>query len=271
MQTCVTGQFTATLSSTTGISVGDQVSEDSSGNVAVGVTVASVDSATQVTLSAAFLNTASINLTFTSDESGTFTGVASTGGNGSGATFDVVRNTNGTIASVAVNDGGLGYADADTLTIAGNLVGGATPANDITVTAATVNGATAIAILDVRTSSGNITSILLETDQASLLTSGASVIKTGAASTVYTTDTVSSLEYRFYIDTGSGATLHPNLTLYVGSMLRFNTSDNSMSGHQFSFSTFPDGFYSPSLIENITTTLDVASYQITVAPQLDFR
>ena len=191
----VTGQFTVTLSSTTGISVGDQVSEDSSGNVAVGVTVASVDSATQVTLSAAFLNTASINLTFTSDESGTFTGVASTGGNGSGATFDVVRNTNGTIASVAVNDGGLGYADADTLTIAGNLVGGATPANDITVTAATVNGATAIAILDVRTSSGNITSILLETDQASLLTSGASVIKTGAASTVYTTDTVSSLEY----------------------------------------------------------------------------
>ena len=96
------------------------------------------------------------------------------------------------------------------------MVGGATPANDITVTAATVNGATAIAILDVRTSSGNITSILLETDQASLLTSGASVIKTGAASTVYTTDTVSSLEYRFYIDTGSGATLHPNLTLYVG-------------------------------------------------------
>ena len=262
---CVTGQFTATLSSTTGISVGDLVSEDSSGNVAVGVTVASVDSATQVTLSAAFLNTASINLTFTSDESGTFTGVASTGGNGSGATFDVVRNTNGTIASVTVNDGGLGYADADTLTIAGNLVGGATPANDITVTAATVNGATAISILDVRTSSGNITSILLETDQASLLTSGASVIKTGAASTVYTTDTVSSLEYRFYIDTGSGATLHPNLTLYVGSTYRFNTSDNSMSGHQFSFSTFPDGFYSPSLIENITTTLDVASYQITVA------
>jgi hypothetical protein len=114
------------------------------------------------------LSTASINLTFTSDEAGSFTGVASTTtGNGSGATFDVTRNADGTVATVTVNAGGAGYADADTLTIAGNLVGGATPANDITVTADTTNAAVDIVILDVGLDgSGNISSILLEQDQA---------------------------------------------------------------------------------------------------------
>ena len=164
---CVQGEFTATLADTTGISVGDLVSESLSGNLAIDVTVASVDSATQVTLSAAFLSTASINLTFTSDEAGSFTGVASTTtGNGSGATFDVTRNADGTVATVAVNAGGAGYADADTLTIAGDLVGGFTPANDITVTADTTNAAVDIVILDVGLDgSGNISSILLEQDQ----------------------------------------------------------------------------------------------------------
>jgi len=263
---CVTGAFTATLADTTGISVGDQVAEDASGNLAVDVTVVSVDSGTQVTLSAAFLNTAAINLTFTSDESGTFTGVASTTtGNGSGATFDVVRNINGTIATVDVNAAGNGYADADTLTIAGNLIGGATPANDITVTADTVNAAATIVILDVGLDgSGNISSILLEQDQANLLSSSDTIIKTGAAGTQYTVDAAGTLAYRFYIDTGSGAVLTPSFTMYVGSTYRFDLSDNSMSGHQFSFSKFRDGFNAPSLIENLSTTFDLASYTLTL-------
>jgi len=262
----VQGQFTATLADTTGISVGDLVSESLSGNLAIDVTVASVDSATQVTLSAAFLSTASIDLTFTSDESGSFTGVASTTtGNGANATFDVTRNADGTIATVTVNAGGAGYADADTLTIAGNLVGGATPANDITVTADTTNASVDIVILDVGLDgSGNISSILLEQDQANLLSSSDTIIKTGAAGTQYTVDAAGTLAYRFYIDTGSGAVLTPTFTMYVGSTYRFDISDNSMSGHQFSFSEFRDGFYSPSLVENLTTTLDVASYTVTL-------
>ena len=176
---CVQGEFTATLADTTGISVGDLVSESLSGNLAIDVTVASVDSATQVTLSAAFLSTASINLTFTSDEAGSFTGVASTtAGGGSGATFDVERSSSGLIIGVTLNAAGLGYSDGDTLTIAGNLIGGATPANDITVTADTTNAAVDIVILDVGLDgSGNISSILLEQDQANLLASGDTIIK----------------------------------------------------------------------------------------------
>tara|TARA_B100000700_G_scaffold327634_1_gene442767 strand:+ start:2882 stop:8272 length:5391 start_codon:yes stop_codon:yes gene_type:complete len=264
---CVQGAFTATLADTTGISVGDAVTEDGSGNLAVNVTVASVDSATQVTLSAAFLQTASINLTFTSDESGTFSAVASTtAGNGSGATFDVERGQDGTISAVTINDGGIGYSDSDTLTIAGNLVGGATPANDITVTADTTATTTAVNVLNVNLDgSGNISTILLEVDQASAFTAGKQFIKTGVPGTQYTSDTAGNLEFRFLIDVGSGATLTPAWTIYVGNTYRFDTSDNSMSGHQFSLSKFRDGIYSPSLVENVSTTLNVASYQITVA------
>ena len=264
---CVQGAFTATLADTTGISVGDAVVEDGSGNLAVNVTVQSVDSATQVTLSAAFLQTASINLTFTSDETGTFSAVASTtAGNGTGATFDVVRNTNGTIASVDINAAGLGYTDSDTLTIAGNLIGGATPANDITVTAVTVTTVTAVPVLNVDLDgSGNISTILIEIDQGSAFTAGQQFIKTGVPGTQYTSDTAGNLEFRFLIDVGSGATLTPAWTIYVGNTYRFDLSDNSVSGHQFALSAFRDGVYAPSLVENVSTTLNVASYQITVA------
>ena len=264
---CVQGAFTATLADTTGISVGDAVAEDGSGNLAVNVTVASVDSATQVTLSAAFLQTASINLTFTSDEAGTFSAVASTtAGNGSGATFDVVRSTNGDIASVDVNAAGLGYADSDTITIAGNLIGGATPANDITVTVVTVTTVTAVPVLNVDLDgSGNISTILIEVDQGSAFTAGQQFIKTGVPGTQYTSDTAGNLEFRFLIDVGSGPTLTPAWTIYVGNTYRFDLSDNSVSGHQFALSEFRDGTYAPSLVENVSTTLNVASYQITVA------
>ncbi|BCU93752.1 MAG: hypothetical protein CM15mV3_0380 [Caudoviricetes sp.] len=83
------------------------------------------------------MSTASINLTFTSDEAGSFHWCCIYNyWNGSGATFDVTRNADGTVATVTVNAGGAGYADADTLTIAGIWLV-EHPANDITVTADT--------------------------------------------------------------------------------------------------------------------------------------
>ena len=63
----------------------------------------------------------------------TYTGVLSTGEfEGSGATFDVVTNSSGGISSVAVNAGGTLYEVGEIITIAGNLLGGASPADDIT-------------------------------------------------------------------------------------------------------------------------------------------
>jgi len=68
------------------------------------------------------------------DVSGTYTAVsaATLTGNGISATFDVTRTK--TIYTLAVNNGGSGFADGDTLKILGTDVGGLSPVNDITIT-----------------------------------------------------------------------------------------------------------------------------------------
>jgi hypothetical protein len=65
------------------------------------------------------------------DINATYTGVACTGGSGGSATFNVVRT--GNYYSVTINSGGTGYALGNTLTIAGTSLGGASPANDISL------------------------------------------------------------------------------------------------------------------------------------------
>ena len=70
-----------------------------------------------------------------------YTGIATTSsGDGSGATFDITRN--GSKYYVELNAAGTNYTRLDTLTIAGTLLGGASPLNDITITATTVNSST---------------------------------------------------------------------------------------------------------------------------------
>ena len=67
-------------------------------------------------------------------------GVAHTGGSGSNATFTVVRS--GVAYTVTGNVAGTNYKYGDTLTIAGTLLGGTSPANDITITVNNVNAST---------------------------------------------------------------------------------------------------------------------------------
>lgn len=75
--------------------------------------------------------------TVTVDRARPFTAVTGTASaNGTSATFDVV-NTNGTY-SAAVNAGGQDYATSETITILGTDLGGATTANDATVTVSSV-------------------------------------------------------------------------------------------------------------------------------------
>ena len=69
-----------------------------------------------------------------------YTGISATGGTGSGLTFDVTRN--GSKYYLTVNNTGTGYTRLDAVTIAGTSVGGASTANNITVTITTVNSVT---------------------------------------------------------------------------------------------------------------------------------
>jgi len=63
---------------------------------------------------------------------GSYTALAATGGAGSSATFDIVR-VNGVYTAV-INNPGFAYVAGNTLTILGTAVGGAAPANNITLT-----------------------------------------------------------------------------------------------------------------------------------------
>lgn len=63
---------------------------------------------------------------------GTYTGIAATGGAGSGAKFDITRTSG--VYSIGLNTAGSGYTAGNTLTIPGTSVGGSSPANDISIT-----------------------------------------------------------------------------------------------------------------------------------------
>lgn len=56
-----------------------------------------------------------------------------TSGAGTGATFTVINSNTGAYSATRIN-GGTGYSNGDTLTIAGTSLGGASPANDLTLT-----------------------------------------------------------------------------------------------------------------------------------------
>jgi hypothetical protein len=63
-------------------------------------------------------------------------------GSGTNAAFDVERT--GTVYDVTFTNTGTGYVPTETFTVAGNLLGGATPANDLIVTIDNVDGTGAI-------------------------------------------------------------------------------------------------------------------------------
>jgi hypothetical protein len=65
--------------------------------------------------------------------------VSATGGSGSGATFSVTRGPSSTSYTISIVNRGSGYAIGDTLTIAGTAVGGAAPANNISISVTTLS------------------------------------------------------------------------------------------------------------------------------------
>ena len=70
---------------------------------------------------------------------GTYTGLTSTGGSGSGATFDVVVDAFSAVTSVSINDMGQNYITGNTLTIDGALYGGVGGVDSISISVLDVN------------------------------------------------------------------------------------------------------------------------------------
>ena len=189
---------------------------------------------------------------------------SSTTGTGTGATFLVTRGDGGEtgalgeIVSVDIVDGGFGHALDDVITIAGNTVGGSSPADDITFLVEGVTESTPATIRKIDTAGGFITTMLV--DGVGFAPSD-TVVEDGTTSPDFIVGTATTPSKRFFID----GVLHPNLTLYSGDTYIFNYTDSSVTGDgtQFKLSEVPDGtFYT---VENLTTTLTLGSNTATLS------
>lgn len=325
-----------TLSSTAGITVGMQVSQQAgdTGQLAAETTVASVDNATQITLSATptvagaatldFLSVGQLNEFEVADSSIIFVGdtVTQTAGNGvlgTGLTvtasanniiqlsaapttagsatlsftpafgdptddFQLTIGNLGVIDSVQISEGGTGYEEGNTLsvdpedlvqpiqysvikktlfevTFTTTVPSSWGAAGDTIQTVPEGGAAIVFDIVKVETTGSNIDKIILDSAQGSLAVGD---ILENAATTQIEVATVGSPFDRFFINTGSALEMTPDLTLYAGSTYEFDVSDPSMLTETFAFTQYRDGKYSPSLVENLSATLDVASNQVSV-------
>ena len=203
--------------------------------------------------------TITASTTIAGEANNTYTAVSGSGGTGSGATFDVARGFDGAVASVTINGGGAFYTAADTITILGTAVGGSSPADNITFTLDTVSaGGLAVAIFKVVESGGNLSYLITE---PAGISNGDALVRTAAPTVPYTTNTVND-KNKYFIDSGSGQQLTPDLTFYVGNKYSFNISDSSNSGHPFKFSIHPNGTHNTVTKSSITLTEN--TNQITV-------
>ena len=189
----------------------------------------------------------------------TYGAVSASGGNGSGVTFNVERDAQG-VPTVLVADGGLNYDVGDILTISGTNVGGASPADDISIQVDSVTATDDYTILQVNESGGNTTNIVIEVNDVQTGFSASTVINRSGGSGNYTVNT-STDDDIFLID----GVFTPDLTFYVGSTYTFDLADGSLSADTFALSEFDGGQHAPSLVNNVVSTVATTSKVISVA------
>ena len=160
-------------------------------------------------------------LTFTSGGGGTIVGAKgkrylvaqnSTSGSGLYCTFDIFRHAStGAISAVTLVNGGKNYAGTNTITILGTSIGGATPADDLTITVSTVSGSQGSA------------STWYDVDAASPPTWGVACVNMDE------TKKMGQTFYSFYIPSVTTA-LTTNITLYIKAGTGFQPSTNVFNG-----------------------------------------
>lgn len=332
--TLSTGSAQITVASTTGIVAGMNVfnGQSDTGILQPSTTVQSVDSATQLTLSAtpgtagaASLSFASPNLFditvasaagITAGDIVTVTsgpGVVAANTTVSTITGNVITLSNtpttagsatlsfspaygspstplqytiakiGSVESLTINSPGNGYVAGDSLTVSPfdltqpisytvtrrdvveftltTTVSSSTFAvGDILVESGVAQGSST-EIIEIRSIGGNVNSLLCTSTG---LAAGSVFEKDSNPGPTYTINTFTDLETKIFIDTGAGATVTPDLTLYVGNTYSFDLSDSSNDSQEFAFSEFAGGKWGTSSVGPLTTTLDVGSSNVTL-------
>jgi len=182
----------------------------------------------------------------------------STSGSGTGATFNISKS-GGTYTIDSLVSIGTGYSTGDTITISGSSLGGSTPANNLVITVGNVIGTATATVLEKSVTGGNINFITIKQLTGSIVSG--SVLKVQGTSTPTFTVSESLSRVKYYIDTGSGATLHPSITLYKGTVYIFDIS--ASGAHPFYVSKHPDG--TNNIVSNITSTLTTSSTTVSVS------
>ena len=204
--------------------------------------------------------------TIASQADSTYTGVAATGGSGTGLTINVTRDSFGNASVVVGANAGFGYVAQETVTVAGNLVGGSSPADDLSIQIDSVTSFTPVDVVGILTSGSNITSVVVadttqgvDTDFAA----GNNVIFNGSTANTYSVATATAIgtDKKIFIDD----VLAPDLTLYVGDSYLFDLSDASNASANFALSAFEGGDKAPSVYTGFSTTLDDTSLTVTLA------
>jgi hypothetical protein len=84
--------------------------------------------------------TAGVGTTLVGEADQTYTSVSGTASaSGSGATFNVTRDSNGDISDVTIVESGLGYVPTETITIDGASIGGVSVTDDLVITVDTID------------------------------------------------------------------------------------------------------------------------------------
>ena len=249
----------------TGILPGSPVTVNSGGGTLDAGTTVSQINGNIVTLSAQVTASGVTNVTFTPPF-----------GVGSPAFEFEIQNL-GEVESISVDNPGISYEETDTLTV--NAFDLVSPIS-IAVTNASIykiDFATSLAagtitesdrvtpssdgtnfydVLTVKEVGGNIDYIIV----AGMTISSGDDIQVEGSTTDYTTNTA-TLGYRYLLDGDA----NPSITLYSGNTYTFDLSDGSNSSHVFALSTFRDGIWGPSLVENITADVTAGSKTVTVS------
>ena len=175
-------------------------------------------------------------------------GVAFSGGSGTGVVCDVDLDDQGAVAAVTFTSGGYGY-----------VVG-----NNLTANVPGTTGTTTISLVQV-SDVGTDQTIYQILDDGSQITGVIAVNDNFSAGEVLRTDTSATPLTLTAADGNQKFLLNdayiPSLTLYVGNTYVFNYE----SSHVFALSTFRDGQYSPSLVQNITATLSTGNTILAVS------
>jgi len=186
---------------------------------------------------------------------------ASSTGTGTGARFTITKTAGGSASYslTAITNVGSGYSAGEILTISGSDLGGASPANDITIVVGTVIQAATGVVLAKSLSGTNINFINFNLTTGSI-GSGSVLRKVGTVSPLFTVSSTGNA-VKYFIDIGNGPVLHPSLTLYKDNTYIFDIS--AAAAHPFNFSIHPDGNHNK--VTGISTTLSTTSTTITVA------